>query len=123
MILVDTSVWIDHLRKSEQTLIELLLSDSVVTHPLVVEELALGSLARRDELLRMIAGLATVDVLEHVEMMALVESRRLWGRGLSPADAHLLGSALSSQDTQIWTRDKALRLAADELGLCAEVLG
>jgi len=117
VILVDTSVWIDHLHTSDQILIELLLSDSVVTHPLVIEELALGSLARRDELLQMMAGLSTVGVLEHGELLALVAERRLWGKGLSPTDAHLLGSALSSEATRIWTRDKRLRSAADDLAL------
>ena len=117
MILVDTSVWIDHLHNSDQVLVDLLLSDSVVTHPLVVEELALGSLARRDELLQMLAGLSTVGVLDHGELLALVGERRLWGKGLSPADAHLLGSALSSGDTRIWTRDKRLQSAAHDLDL------
>ena len=117
MILVDTSVWIDHLHKSDEVLIDLLLTDSVATHPLVIEELALGSLARRDEVLQMMTGLSTVGTLDHLELLALVDERRLWGKGLSPADAHLLGSALLSSDTRIWSRDKRLRSAADDLAL------
>ncbi len=117
MILVDTSVWIDHLHKSDELLVDLLLSDSVITHPLIVEELALGSIARRDELLQMMAGLSTVGILDHQELLALVGERRLWGKGLSPADAHLLGSALLSGETRIWSRDKALNTAADDLAV------
>ena len=117
MILVDTSVWIDHLRRSDRTLVDLLLSDSVVTHPLVVEELALGSLARRDELLRSIDGLSKVGVLDHDELLAVVGERKLWGKGLSPTDAHLLGSALAAESTHIWTHDKQLRSAAADLAL------
>ncbi|MDD2857738.1 MAG: type II toxin-antitoxin system VapC family toxin [Candidatus Nanopelagicales bacterium] len=117
MILVDTSVWIDHLHRSDQTLVDLLLSDSVVTHPLVIEELALGSLARRDEVLRMFAGLSKVGVLDHQELLAFVADGGLWGRGLSPTDAHLLGSASTSGAIQIWTRDKRLEAAAGDLAL------
>jgi len=117
VILVDTSVWIDHLHTSDLTLVELLLSDSVVTHPLVIEELALGSIARRDELLLMMGGLSTAAILDHHELLELVGERKLWGRGLSAADAHLLGSALMSSDTRIWSRDMKLRSAADDLSL------
>lgn len=117
MILVDTSVWIDHLHRADATLVELLLSDRVVTHPLVVEELALGSLARRDEVLRLMSGLGRASVLDHVALLALVDQQGLWGRGLSSADVHLLGSAIADAGTQIWTRDRRLREAADALGV------
>ncbi len=120
MILVDTSVWIDHLHRSDPVLVDLLLSDSVVTHPRVVEELALGSLARRDEFLQLMMGLAVVDVLGHEDLLSLVDEHELWGTGLSPTDAHLIGSALSAEATSIWTRDRRLRSAAKSLALSFE---
>jgi predicted nucleic acid-binding protein len=116
MILVDTSVWIDHLHKADPVLVELLLADEVCTHPLVIEELALGSIAGRSEVLTLISGLASATVMSHHEFLALVEAQRLWGRGLSPVDAHLLGSArLSGGSVTLWTRDKRLMSAADDL--------
>ena len=90
MILVDTSVWIDHLHKVEPRLVEQLERDEVACHPLVIEELALGSLADRAAILRLLGDLAAMPMVSHVEVRTLVESHELWGRGLSAVDAHLL---------------------------------
>ena len=118
MILVDTSVWIDYLHKSDQVLVELLLADEVCIHPLVIEEIALGSIARRDDVLATLDGLEPVDVLSHEAALNLVAERELWGKGLNVVDAHLLGSTLrSGGEVQLWTRDKRLATAADELGI------
>jgi hypothetical protein len=118
VILVDTSVWIDHLRRADATLSALLEEDDVCTHPLVVEELALGSIQGRGRCLEELGRLAPAPVLRHDEVMALVAARRLWGRGLSAVDAHLLGSALVSRGSvTLWTRDSSLRSAAREAGV------
>lgn len=117
MILVDTSVWIDHLHESVPQLVALLEADEVGCHPLVIEELALGSLKRRDIVLALLASLHRFPVLSHHEVLELVEVRRLWGRGLSAVDAHLLGSASLSAGARLWTRDKRLRAACHDAGV------
>ncbi len=117
MILVDTSVWIDHLRTAEPALISLLDDDAVACHPLVIEELALGSLQQREAVLRLLGSLRTLPVLSHSELLAFVDGRRLWGRGLSSVDAHLLGSALLIEGARLWTRDKRLRAACRDAGV------
>ncbi len=117
MILVDTSVWIDHLRATDQTLTDLLGRDEVVCHPLVIQELALGSINDRDLLLGSLASLRQCPTLSHDEVLTLVSSRGLWGKGLSAVDVHLLGSALLSAGTQMWTRDKGLRASASSVGV------
>jgi predicted nucleic acid-binding protein len=117
VILVDTSVWIDHLHEPVAQLVALLESDEVGCHPLVIEELALGSLKRRDIVLGLLASLRQFPVLDHREVLELVQARRLWGRGLSAADAHLLGSAALSAGARLWTRDKRLRAACRDVGV------
>ena len=118
MILVDTSIWIDYLHKSEQALVELLLADEVCIHPLVIEEVALGSIARRDDFLATLEGLESVEAVSHDGVLTLVTEHELWGKGLSAVDAQLLGSAFRSGGAvRLWTRDKRLKAAADELGV------
>lgn len=117
MILVDTSVWIDHLRTAELTLTDLLGRDEVTCHPLVIQELALGSIKNRELVLASLGRLRQCPSLSHGEVLTLVSSRGLWGKGLSPVDVHLLGSALLSAGTQLWTRDKGLRASASSLGV------
>lgn len=117
MILVDTSVWIDHLRTTDPTLTELLASDEVACHPLVIQELALGSLKNRDLVLVALGRLRQCPSLSHDEVLILVSSRGLRGKGLSAVDAHLLGSVLLAPGTQLWTRDKGLGTSARLLGV------
>ena len=119
MILVDTSVWIDHLRKPETQLQELLLNDEVVTHPFVRLELALGSIAAREEVLADLALLPHVPVAGTDELFALLELRRLYRRGIGITDLHLVASALLKKSISIWTRDRRLGEVADELGVRA----
>lgn len=116
MILVDTSVWIDHLRATESTLVNALARDDVACHPLVIQELALGSIKNRDAVLASLARLKQSPSLSHDELLTLVSAHALWGKGLSPADAHLLGSVLLSPGTRLWTRDKSLKASAGSLG-------
>jgi predicted nucleic acid-binding protein len=116
VILVDTSVWIDHLRASEPTLVDALARDEVACHPLVIQELALGSIKNRDAVLASLGRLTQSPSLSHEEMLTLVSANVLWGKGLSPVDAHLLGSVLLSPGTRLWTRDKSLKKSAGSLG-------
>lgn len=121
MILVDTSVWIDHLRNAEIKLQDLLKNDEVATHPFVRLELALGSIANREKVLTDIALLTQVPVAEVGELLGLVESRTLYRRGIGVTDLHLIASALIDRSIAIWTRDRRLGEIADELGLRAAI--
>lgn len=117
MILVDSSVWIDHFRHGDLELVEQLGRDVIGTHPLVIEELALGSLAERSTTLELLANLYGFPWVAHEELMALIESRVLWSRGLGAVDAQLLGSVLVVPGAALWTRDKRLRRAAADAGV------
>jgi predicted nucleic acid-binding protein len=116
VILVDTSIWIDHLRASEPLLVRLLGDDQVGCHRAVIEELALGSIKQRDRVLALLGNLQRFPVLAHEEVVALVAGRHLWGRGLSAVDVHLLGSVLLVGGAQLWTRDKRLLAACRDCG-------
>jgi predicted nucleic acid-binding protein len=107
VILVDTSVWIDHLRRGNADLAAALEHDLVVCHPFVIGELACGNLANRAELLALLAKLPTVPVATDTEVLTLIERRRLMGRGLGYVDAHLLASAAIGSVT-LWTLDARL---------------
>ncbi len=116
MILVDTSVWADHLRRSDAGLIELLASDAVVTHPLVIEELACGHLPDRKGFLIEIHALPRVPVASHKEVLDLILNKKLYGTGLGSVDVHIIASAMLGR-VRIWSRDKALAREADRLGV------
>lgn len=117
MILVDTSIWIDHLRASEPDLVARLGDDEVGSHPAVIEELALGSIAQRSRVLSLLAELWRFPTLTHPEVLELVEHRRLWGRGLSAVDVQLLGAVALVPGARLWTRDKKLAAAGREMGV------
>lgn len=121
MILVDTSVWIDHLRSPEAKLQDLLQNDEIATHPLVRLELALGSLADREKVLNDLSLLVQAPVVTTDELFALVELRRLDRRGVGITDLHLVASALFDRSLSIWTRDGRLGDLADELGIRAAI--
>lgn len=116
-MLVDTSVWVDHLRRGNDKLGVYLASGEVECHPFVIGELACGSLKNRAELLELLAALPRVVEVEHREVMACIESKRLIGRGLGWVDMHLLTSALMSR-TSLWTLDKRLAAEARALDIC-----
>jgi predicted nucleic acid-binding protein len=119
VILVDTSVWIDHLRSPDLKLQKLLQNDEVVTHPFVRLELALGSIATREKVLADLALLPQAPIAATGELFSLVEFRRLYRRGIGITDLHLICSALFDKSISIWTRDRRLGDIADELGLRA----
>lgn len=117
MILVDTSIWIDHLHHLEPSLVDALNGTTVVQHPMVIGELALGSLCDRGAFLELLADLPKIQVATHGEVMHLVEARHLHGQGLGFVDAHLLASVLLRPGTRLWTRDKRLLKSAEGLGI------
>jgi predicted nucleic acid-binding protein len=116
MILVDTSIWVDHLRRGNSALAHLLEVGEAVTHPFVVGELACGSLRNRLEILDLLHALPQVREAGHTEVLILIEKKKLFGQGIGWIDAHLLASALLS-DARIWTSDRRLSRAAAILGI------
>jgi predicted nucleic acid-binding protein len=120
VILVDTSVWIDHLRRGNDTLAALLEEGSVVGHPFVTGELACGSLRNRREILSLLDGLPQSMIAEHTEVLRFLESHRLMGRGLGYVDVHLLASVML-EGALIWTLDKQLAEIAGRLAVAAQV--
>lgn len=116
MTLVDTSVWMDHFRRRNELLADLLHGGEVLLHPFVVGELALGGLRSRAEAMSLLASLPQLPVAGHDEVLALVESRRLAGTGIGWVDAHLLASALMA-GVGIFTADKPLLRAGRALGI------
>ena len=121
MILVDTSIWIDHLHTPEATLSVLLNEARVCTHPMVIGELALGYLRDRKTILGLLSDLPSTALATHAEVLLFVELHALYGIGLSLVDAHLLAALRLSSPDQLWTRDRRLRLAADQLGVSADL--
>ena len=120
-VLVDTNIWIDHLRQTEQVLVDLLERDQVCVHQSVITELALGNLKNRSFFLKMLERLMIVRNVDDQGVRHLVEERRLWGRGLSVVDAALLASAVVTPGVSLWTRDKRLRQAARDVGASANL--
>jgi len=115
-VLVDTSVWINHFRRSDARLSDLLGAVQVWTHPFVIGELACGNLSSRTEVITLLEALPSVPVVDHDEIMHFVGARRLHGRGLGWVDMHLLASARIAA-VPLWTFDRRLALAAAELSL------
>ena len=120
-MLVDTAVWIDHLRRGDPILVGLLEQVSVAVHPFVVGEIACGHLANRAEVLDALEALPKAPVVEHSAVLAFVERNALMGRGLGWVDMHLLASAMVSGE-RLLTRDRRLQFAARDLGLAHEGL-
>ncbi len=124
MILVDTSVWIDHLQGSDSRLVQALQDGQVLAHPWVTGELALGHLSGRSEILGLMAQLPQATVATDVEVLTLVDSHRLFGLGVGYVDVHLLAATLLTQGARLWTRDKRLAAIARREGVAGEqVLG
>ncbi|CAN7309987.1 type II toxin-antitoxin system VapC family toxin [Caballeronia sp. LjRoot34] len=119
MILVDTSVWIDHLNASEPMLMTLLAEERVLAHPFVTGEISLGSLRDRDVVLGALLDLPRSPVATPEETLYLIEREGLFNRGIGYVDTSLLASARLQPGITIWTRDKRLKKVADELHLGA----
>jgi predicted nucleic acid-binding protein len=116
MILVDTSVWVDHLRHGSARLGQLLADGEVSSHPYVIGELACGFLTKRAEILSLLDTLPKVVEADHSEVLRLLDTQRLYGRGLGWIDAYLLASAVLTH-TPLWTLDKTLARIATAMGV------
>lgn len=118
MILVDTSIWVDHLRGRHNTLAALLDTNQVLAHSWVIGEIALGHVAQRAEIIGLLSRLPQAIVATPVEVMTLVERHRLYGLGIGYVDSQLLASTRLTAHAQLWTKDARLAEAAVRLG-CA----
>ena len=117
-MLVDTSVWVEHLRRGVPVLSALLGRGEVECHPFIIGELALGVLRRRSEVLTLLQKLPQLRVASHDEVLTLVDQHRLAGRGIGWVDVHLLASSVLDHSL-LWTRDKSLSGVAETLNICA----
>lgn len=115
MILVDTSVWIDHLHASIALLAEALEAEEVLVHPFIIGELACGEMKQRREVLRLLGTLPSGVVATDEETLHFIERHHLMGKGIGYIDAHLLASVTLADGAQFWTRDKRLAAIAAEL--------
>jgi predicted nucleic acid-binding protein len=115
LILVDTSVWVDHLHKKDSQLVELLEGNAVIMHPFVVGEIACGSLADRPLILDLLQLLPMATVAEFSEVLGYIERYKLHGKSIGYVDAHLLASAAIG-GAKLWTRDKKLHAVTLSLG-------
>jgi predicted nucleic acid-binding protein len=121
MILVDTSVWIDHLRSNDPTLSWYLEQGQVLMHPFVLGELACGNVRNRESLLTLFALLPKITVATDVEVLFFIKRQNLMGKGIGYIDMHLLAATALSNASGIWTRDKRLLDVASQLGLHADI--
>ncbi len=122
MILIDTSVWVEHLRRGLPRLATLLQDGEVLIHPWVIGELACGNLCNRSQLLELLQGLPAATVASDAEVLLLIERDRLMGRGIGYLDALLLASARLSH-CRLWTQDRRLAAVAEEQGLAVGTPG
>jgi predicted nucleic acid-binding protein len=119
VILVDTSVWVDHLRASNSALVRLLDANQVIMHPFVLGELALGNLPQRSMILDTLRLLPQAAVASSEEVLDFIDQHRLPGVGIGYVDVHLLAAVALTADASLWTRDKSLRDVAKQLALAA----
>jgi predicted nucleic acid-binding protein len=117
MVLVDTSIWIDYLRKGESALAALLEANQVLVHPFIIGELACGHLQNREEILGHLLELPPIGVATDEEVRHFIEQHDLMARGVGYLDMHLLASVRLHGHTALWTRDKRLAVIAMELSL------
>jgi predicted nucleic acid-binding protein len=117
VILVDTSVWVDHLRTGDRVLGQLLDSGGVLGHRFVTGELALGNLRERDLVLNALRELPQATVASDDEVLHFIDRQALFGLGIGYVDAHLLAAVLLTLGAKLWTRDRRLQAAATQLGL------
>jgi predicted nucleic acid-binding protein len=121
MILVDTSIWIDHLRSGDERLVRLLNDGKVLAHPFVTGELALGNLGNRETVLTAMQDLPQACVATDDEVLRLIAAKRLFGGGIGYTDAHLVAAVLLTPGSSLWTRDKPLLAACTRLGIASNI--
>lgn len=117
MILVDTSIWVDHLRSGNNELVRLLSDLQVLVHPFVVGELACGNIRNRTEVLKLLGDLPQATIATDSETLYFIERHHLMGRGIGYVDAHLLAAISLTSPGRIWTLDKRLARVSHELGV------
>jgi predicted nucleic acid-binding protein len=117
VILADTSVWVDHLAGRNRELAALLDAGMVLAHPFVIGELALGELRQRVLVLDALLNLPRAAVATETEVLHFIERQRLFGRGIGYVDVHLLAAVRLTPGAALWTRDRRLHGAAEQLGL------
>jgi predicted nucleic acid-binding protein len=113
-------VWIDHLRRVDAGLEYALTAGSILTHPFVIGEIALGNLRERRRILESLRELPMAKVATDDEVLRMIDGIKLFGRGIGYVDAHLLAAARLSENATLWTRDRLLREAAQDLGIAHE---
>ena len=116
MILVDTSIWIDHFRYDDAELRKIINDDQLLCHPFVVGELALGSVRERGAVLAYLAAQREAMIATHAEVMTMIDRHSIFSMGIGYTDAHLLTSTLLDGRSSLWTRDKRLAAAAQKVG-------
>lgn len=117
MILVDTSIWVDHLRANDESLLVELDAENVLMHSFVIGELALGHLNPREELIETLSDLPLIEPATNDEVLTFITRHRLFGLGIGYVDAHLLAAAQLTAGTAVWTRDRRLADVASRLGI------
>jgi predicted nucleic acid-binding protein len=122
MILVDTSIWVDYIRAGDANLSELLRRASVLIHPFVIGELAVGNLRNREINLHELQRLPLTAIATDSEVLRFIDQHRLYGLGIGYVDCHLLAGVMLTPTATFWTRDKRLFAVADRLGLAANLL-
>jgi predicted nucleic acid-binding protein len=121
VILVDTSVWVDHFRRRDANLSALLNTGGVLAHPFVIGELALGHLRQRDSIVEALEDLPQANQASHQEVLEFIRQNGLAGTGIGYVDAHLLASVRLTAGASLWTHDRRLRAAAVEMRLATDV--
>ena len=116
MVLVDTSLWVDHLREGNARLAIMLNEGTVVCHPFIIGEIASGTIRNRLEILSLLQSLPMAETVEQNEVLQFIEHNKLAGKGLSYVDIHLLASAVLT-GIPLWTLDKQLKQASVKLGI------
>lgn len=116
MVLVDTSIWIDHLRRGIRRLENLLMDAGALCHPFVIGELACGNLKNRAEIISLLQSLPMAPMIESHEFLFFIDQNQLMGKGIGFVDVHLLASAQLA-GAALWTADKRLKSLANELKL------
>ncbi len=116
MVLVDSSVWVDHFHRTDEQLVELLEAGEVITHPLVIGELSCGYLTQRRTTLALLHALPRAPEASAAEVLSLIEQGRLFGVGLGIVDVHLLAAARLA-NASLWTKDRTLLRIAERMRL------
>ncbi|WEK06607.1 MAG: type II toxin-antitoxin system VapC family toxin [Candidatus Devosia phytovorans] len=117
MILADTSIWIDHFRVTNLAVVRAIRERTLVIHPYVIGELALGSLKSRDQTIARLSRFHHLPKVPHDDILKMIETLSLYGRGLGYVDVHLLASCIATANCKLLTRDRRLRETAEQLGI------